>query len=241
MCDGDDDYGQGCEYGDGRWVEVGAATARDDANDRGATGYCRPEDLHIDRSYGEFVGGDGIRWCWNNTCGGRDGETLCAEETSAAINAKDKAMVNIGGSVGNIGFLANGTDLTTANVTRLVQGDEEINSHDNLDIQPFTNNVYIVEDTTFGDIWACLQDGNDRDSATDGCVRMLSIRDPEGEPTGFIFDGTGKVAFYNVQHGQQPLNLADPVSNPVCQDDAPDDCIGFTDDLIKITGFKVKE
>ncbi|MGH8613511.1 MAG: hypothetical protein ACREYF_16215, partial [Gammaproteobacteria bacterium] len=49
------------------------------------------------------------------------------------------------------------------------------------------------------------------------------------EPTGFIFDGTGKVAFYNMQHGQQPAALLDFTSNPVD---------GTTDDLIKITGWK---
>jgi hypothetical protein len=105
-----------------------------------------------------------------------------------------------------------------------------MNSHDNLDIQPRSGNVYVIEDETFGDIWACLPDGNDRDFRSDGCVRMLSIRDPNAEPTGFIFDGTGKVAYYILQHGQQPASLLDFVSNPFN---------GQTDDLIKITGFKL--
>ena len=232
VCDEDDQYGQGCEYGNGRWVEVGAATARDDANDNGATGYCRPEDLQIDRTFGEFVGGDGIRWCWNNTCGGGDdiGEALCVEESSTAIDSNDHVTIDIGGSIGNINFLANGGDLTTAKVTRFAQADDDMNSYDNMDIQPFTNNVYIVEDHSFGDIWACLQDGGDRDFATDGCVKMLSIRDPVAEPTGFIFDGTGDVAYYNIQHGQQPAGLLDFGSNPVN---------GRTDDLMRITGFNV--
>jgi hypothetical protein len=78
---------------------------------------------------------------------------------------------------------------------------------------------------------ACLPDGSDRDHATDGCVRMLSINSTAAEPSGFIFDGAGKVAFYHVQHGQQPEELRDFNSNPVD---------GRTDDLIKITGFKVK-
>ncbi|MGH8589859.1 MAG: hypothetical protein ACREXX_11185 [Gammaproteobacteria bacterium] len=91
------------------------------------------------------------------------------------------------------------------------------------------NHVYIIEDDTFGEIWACLQDGADRDLRSDGCVSMLTINDPSAEPTGFIFDGTGKVAFYNVQHGQQPAALLDFTSNPAD---------GTTDDLIKITGWK---
>jgi hypothetical protein len=59
----------------------------------------------------------------------------------------------------------------------------------------------------------------------------MSIRDPAAEPSGFIFDGTGKVAFYHVQHGQQPEPLLDFVSNPVD---------GNTDDLIRITGLGAK-
>ncbi|KPK66603.1 MAG: hypothetical protein AMS21_01360 [Gemmatimonas sp. SG8_38_2] len=106
-----------------------------------------------------------------------------------------------------------------------------MSSHDNLDIQPFTNNVYVIEDDDFGEIWACLPDGDDRDFYTDGCVSMLSIRDPDAEPSGFIFDGTGELAYYHVQHGQQFDSLRDFDSNPVN---------GQTDDLIKITGFKLK-
>ncbi|MBV2096057.1 MAG: hypothetical protein KUF80_14300, partial [Candidatus Thiodiazotropha sp. (ex Codakia orbicularis)] len=63
-----------------------------------------------------------------------------------------------------------------------------------------------------------------------GCVRMLSINSTAAEPTGFIFDGTGKVAYYILQHGQQPDELLDFGSNPVT---------GRTDDLVKITGFKL--
>ena len=60
---------------------------------------------------------------------------------------------------------------------------------------------------------------------------MLSVNDAKAEPTGFIFDGTGSAAFYMVQHGEQPESLQDMTSNPVN---------GETDDLIRITGFKVK-
>ena len=111
---------------------------------------------------------------------------------------------------------------------RFVEGDTRFNSHDNLDIHPITGHVYIVEDDQFGEIYACLPDGADRDLKSDGCVAMLSITDPEAEPTGFIFDGTGQKAFYILQHGQQPDALLDFTSNPVD---------GQTDDLIQITGF----
>lgn len=233
VCSGDNDYGQGCEYGaKGRWVEVNAATARFDAHDNGATGYCRPEDLHVDRSYGRFAGGEGIRWCWNNSCGGQNGETLCVIENDAAVDAKDEVLMDMGGTAGVKAFLANDPALAEANITRFVENDAEMRCHDNLDIQPYTSNVYIIEDFTFGDIWACLPDGADRDQKSDGCVRMLSVRDPEAEPSGFIFDGTGTVAFYHLQHGQQFDELLDFDSNPMN---------GHTDDLIKITGFKVRK
>lgn len=225
VCTGTGDFGQGCEAGRGVWVEVNAATARVDASERGATGYCRPEDLQVDRSYGVYAGGQGIRWCWNNTCGGGYGETLCVVEDAMGANG---AVLDP-----NFGYnlLANGDgSLAEALITRFNAGDEAMNSHDNLDIQPVTSNVYVIEDNHFGDIWACLPDGADRNFDGDGCVRMLSIRDPEAEPSGFIFDGTGKTAYYHVQHGQQFDALRDWDSNPVD---------GRTDDLIKITGFKL--
>ena len=225
VCSGTGDFGQGCEAGRGLWVEVGAATARADAHERGASGYCRPEDLHVDRSFGEFAGGEGIRYCWNNTCGAGFGETLCALEDDM-----DASQQVFDGDFQQNLLSTDGIDLAEVFVTRFVDGDERMSSHDNLDIQPFTRNVYIIEDDDFGEVWACLPDGDDRDLATDGCVAMLGIRDSSAEPTGFIFDGTGTVAYYILQHGQQPDALKDFNSNPVN---------GQTDDLIRITGFRI--
>jgi len=76
----------------------------------------------------------------------------------------------------------------------------------------------------FGHLSCCTT----RDWYTDGCVSMLSINDPSAEPSGFIFDGTGKTAFYHLQHGQQPEELKDYESNKYD---------GTTDDLMMITGF----
>jgi secreted PhoX family phosphatase len=225
VCSGTDDFGQGCETGRGLWVEVNAATARVDANERGAAGYCRPEDLHVDRTYGVYAGGEGIRLCWTNTCGGGFGEALCAVENAMGAN-RGVFDQNFGWKL----LSADGTNPAEVLVTRFVGGDEALNSHDNLDFQPVTGNVYVIEDNDFGDVWACLPDGADRNFETDGCVRMLSIRDPDAEPSGFIFDGTGKTAYYHVQHGQQFDELRDFESNPID---------GRTDDLIKITGFKL--
>lgn len=232
-CGGIGDVGQGCEYGSGgRWVEVGALTARADANARGATGYCRPEDLHIDKDFGAMsptgTGTGGVLWCWTNTCGGNRGEAVCAIDPDATVNAQSSISLNGGGLVGLQNFLANGAAVATTETRRFVQNDARMRSHDNLDIQIGTRNVYIIEDDTFGEVWACLPDGADRDLASDGCVSMLSVSDPSAEPTGFIFDGTGRIAFYIVQHGQQPAGLLDFTSNPIN---------GQTDDLIMITGF----
>lgn len=227
VCGSTADFGQGCETGRGLWVEVRAAFARADANARGATGYCRPEDLHVDRSSGMFAGGEGVRWCWTNTCGSGFGEVLCAVDE---IVDADRQVFS--SSFGFNLLSTDGASPAAVLVTRFVEGDEEMSSHDNLDFQPHTGNVYVAEDDDFGDIWACLEDGEDRDLRNDGCVRVLSIRDPAAEPSGFIFDGTGRVAYYHVQHGQQAAELLDFASNPVN---------GFTDDLVKITGFKVPQ
>jgi hypothetical protein len=231
QCTGNTNIGQGCEYGrTAAWVEISdPATARSEANANGATGYCRPEDLHIDRESPMFKGGDGILWCWTNTCGGTDGEALCVTETNAQTAARDHVTVDNG--LGVFSYLANGATIARPNVTRFLQNDARMRAHDNLEFQPVTRNTYIVEDTTWGEIWACLPDGTDRDLGSDGCVSMLSVNDASAEPTGFIFDGTGSAAFYVVQHGEQPASLLDFTSNPVN---------GHTDDLIRLTGFKVK-
>ena len=59
---------------------VDALTATTEANARGATGYYRPEDLHIDPTFGIFAQAQGVRFCWTNTGNGgaaNYAETLC--------------------------------------------------------------------------------------------------------------------------------------------------------------------
>ena len=191
-------FGQGCEIGNGSWVEVVAMDARDDANEGGATGYYRPEDLHLDPEYD----GKGIRFCWANT--GRSkasnyGEIICGIDFEPLNAASDKA---------------------TTTVNRFVEGDTEFNSFDNLAFQPGTGNLYLIEDTKNGDVIACLPDGKDRDIKSDGCLRILSVKDQSAEPTGFGFDASGLVAWLSIQHS------------------GPDE-LGDTDDILMITGFKV--
>ena len=225
-------YGQGCEIGEGAWVEVDQLTAPTDANARGATGYYRPEDLHADPTFGIFAQDPdaGVRFCWVNT-GNEEAQNF--GETVCMVDEDPDASATITDDRTGLVYLSNdGTDFAVAVANRFIEGDQRFNSYDNLAFQAHTGNLYIIEDHEFGEIFACLPDGKDRDNKTDGCVSILSITDPDAEPTGFIFDGTGRNAFYILQHGQQPTSLEDFRSNPVD---------GSTDDLIKITGFQKLE
>lgn len=192
-------FGQGCEVGNGAWVAVSAAFAREDADRLGATGYYRPEDLHSDPAFA----GAGVRFCWTNTgnTGARNfGEVMCGVDSSP---------------------LTASASVRSVTVNRFVEGDTQLNAPDNLAFQPKTGNVYVIEDNSNGDVWGCLPDGADRDIKTDGCVRVLSVRDRSAEPTGFEFSADGKYAIVSIQHS------------------APD-TLGDTDDIIVIEGFKVK-
>jgi hypothetical protein len=201
-------YGQGCEIGNAAWVAVTAVTARNDANTAGATGYYRPEDLHEDPMYKDELNPEAVRFCWTDT-GNEDGsnyaEVVCGVD-SAPLTASNTQR--------------------TVVVNRFVEGDTDFNSFDNLEFQPKTGNVYVIEDHDNGDIFACLPDGMDRDIKTDGCVKMLSVKDSSAEPTGFLFDASGTTAYVSIQHSD------DTHMSPV--DGYP------TDDVLKITGFKLR-
>lgn len=201
-------YGQGCEIGNGAWVPVDAATARSSADAAGATGYYRPEDLHADPNFSDSENPEAVRFCWTNT-GDADaqnyGEVVCGIDSAPLVADADQRTVA---------------------VNRFVEGDTELNQPDNFDFQPGTGVHYVIEDNPNGDIWACLPDGADRDIKSDGCVRVLSVVDQSAEPTGFIFTGDGRTAYVSIQHSNddnaQDLNF----------DGYP------TDDLLEITGFR---
>lgn len=201
--------GQGCEIGNAAWVPVNAATARIDADLKGATGFYRPEDLHQDPMYADAANPEAVRVCWTNTGNedsGNYAEVMCGVDNEPLIadTAKRTVVVN-----------------------RFVEGDADFNSFDNLDFQPKTGNLYVIEDHPNGDIFACLPDGADRDIKTDGCVKMLSVKDSSAEPTGFIFAADGSTAYVSIQH-------SDDTNMPKVDDYG-------TDDIVKITGFKVKK
>lgn len=198
-------FGQGAEVGRGRWIPVNAEMARTDADANGATGYYRPEDLHQDPIFTDPANPQAVRFCWantNNEAFSNYGEVMCAVD----------ADPNLPSSI----VIAN----------RFVEGDPDFNSFDNLDFQPVTGNLYVIEDHDNGDIFACLPDGADRDIKTDGCVKMLSVKDTSAEPSGFIFSADGKTAYLSIQH-------SDDTNMPQVD--------GYgTDDVVKITGFRVK-
>lgn len=201
-------FGQGCEIGNAAWIEVSAATARADADRVGATGYYRPEDLHEDPMFRDSANPDAVRFCWTNT---GNGDAQNWAEVLCGIDAKP--------------LVASATERSVV-VNRFIEGDSDFNSHDNLAFQPRTGNVYVIEDDDNGDIFACLPDGEDRDIKSDGCVKMLSVRDSSAEPTGFLFTDDGTTAYLSIQHSND--------TNMPLVDGYP------TDDVLRITGFRVR-
>ncbi|MEQ1902281.1 MAG: hypothetical protein ABL866_16290 [Devosia sp.] len=206
---GEIQYGQGCEIGKAAWIEIDPANARADAMKKGATGYYRPEDLHQDMSYK----GAGIRFCAANT-GNEE-----AENYAEVICAIDLAPTEAPQAD------AEGKLVFTTTVSRFVEGDTVANQFDNLSFQGTMANLYVIEDHPNGDVWACLADGADQDIKTDGCVRVFAVKDTSAEPTGFMFTDDGLTAYVSIQHSDD--------TNVAKLDDYG------TDDLIKITGFKL--
>jgi hypothetical protein len=197
-------YGQGCEVGAGRWIRVSASQARTEADLSGATGYDRPEDLQQDPRYKPLPETpDAVRFCWSNTgdeANGHFAEVMCVVDPSPADPAL-KAVAN-----------------------RFLEGDDHFNSMDNLEFNPVSGVLYVLEDHIHGEIYGCLRDGADRDIKSDGCLPMLAIRDPSAEPTGFIFSPDGTTAYLSIQHSddsQMPLIDGFP-----------------TDDVLIIRGFE---
>lgn len=176
--------GQGNQVGNGRWegpIDPAAASAQGQAE---GTGFYRPEDLHPD----PIAAANGnIRICWTNTGRadiGNYGEVLCLNDRPASVPTGERPEVQ-----------------------QFAAGNPQMNQPDNLEFQPKTGIVYVIEDTPRvagvsvpGDIWACLRDGSDVDLQSDGCVRVLSVKTAGAEPTGFIFDGSGETAYLNIQH-----------------------------------------
>jgi hypothetical protein len=200
-------HGQGCEVGNASWVPVRAEQARADADRFGATGYYRPEDMARDARFPA----PGVRLCWSNTGdpeAGHHGEILCAEDSHPELGVSDAASAFP----------------PTVMVRRFIVGDPGFDAFDNLDFQPGSGNLYVLEDRPNGDVYACLPDGQDRDLKSDGCVRLASLTDSSAEPSGLIFTADGRTAYLAVSHsrdGYMPFHDGFP-----------------SDDILKISGFK---
>lgn len=212
--EGKQQFGQGCEVGKANWIgPIVPSNVREEANALQATGYYRPEDLHRDQMYvAPAAFPTSVRFCWTNT--GNESahnfaEVMCAvdhEPATATLFGDEERLVS---------------------VNRFVEGDEDFNSFDNLAFQPITGNLYVIEDHPNGDVFACLPDGSDRDIKSDGCIKILSVKDSSAEPSGFVFSSDGKTAYVSIQHSN---------------DDDMSEFDGYpTDDVLKITGFNIKK
>jgi secreted PhoX family phosphatase len=194
---GNTDYGQGTNTGLGTWVEIAAADVGDlraAAKNLKLTGYYRPEDADIDRN---SLAHGKVRFCANNT--GNEltdrtwGETICVTDASL-----DEAAANT----------------ATPELQFLVVGWQDFAMMDNIAYQPGRGNWIIHEDgdgpsidnpdRRNNDLWACLEDGADADTLSDGCIRVATLNDLHGDEgaewTGGIFDASGTRFYVSVQH-----------------------------------------
>lgn len=235
---GSTNWGQGAETGNGAWVAVnlGGANVVDGNNNvilRNAqllqrfTGYYRPEDMDTDPIAAER----GVfRACWANT--GRFSHTDGSVVENSAVQNEIMCLVENPPSTAVPAPLTG----TIPTVSRFLTGSEERAMYDNVDFQPHTGNLVVLEDGSVNvvkkdgttelrgnDLWMCLPDGKDDDALSDGCVGFASVRDTSAEPTGFIFLGSGEEALVHIQH--RGYNDAQGNTNHGA--------------LIKISGFKV--
>jgi secreted PhoX family phosphatase len=186
------DYGQGTQYGQGRWVPIPAAADPDLRAQAAAlklTGYYRPEDADIDQA----AQADGqVRFCANNTGNETDdqlwGEAICVTDGTLAQA---------------------GANTATPLVQLFVPGSPALAMPDNVAYQPHRGNWILHEDADTNtalqgphndDLWDCLPDGSDPDLQSDGCIRIGTLNDLTAEWTGGIFDASGSHFYVSVQH-----------------------------------------
>jgi hypothetical protein len=183
------DYGQASETGLGTWIEVvnaNNAGLRAMAATLKLTGYYRPEDLDLD---GVALAEGNVRFCGNNTGNESQnhnwGQTICMTDGTVA-----QAAANTG----------------VPEVQFFVIGSHDFAMMDNIAYQPGRGNWIIHEDGDGpevgrnNDLWSCLEDGDDADTLSDGCVRIGTLNDLNAEWTGGIFDAFGNHFYVSVQH-----------------------------------------
>ena len=192
---GNTDFGQGSNTGQGSWTPVCNSTTSLPSPcsnvDLGAfaaanrlTGFYRPEDLEVDAIKLQKTGV--VQLCGNNT-GIEEfsnfGETICITDGTVA-----ESLANTG----------------VPSVQFLVIGNPQFAMMDNLAQQPRSGNWLINEDGDQlqgnNDIWDCLRDGIDDDLLSDGCVRIATLNDLSAETTGGLFNASGTRYYVSIQH-----------------------------------------
>jgi secreted PhoX family phosphatase len=213
---GGTDYGQGSNTGAGKWIgplPVTTTLAAAALTAGGYTGYYRPEDMDLDPV---ALANGMVRLCWPNTgndAGENWGEVLCAVDAPTADPA-----------------FATGTRPVVA---PFVIGNPSLRMPDNVAFQPNTGILYVLMDATTSaensafsndDVWACLPDGADSDALSDGCVRVMSLKDGTAEFTGIEFLADGKSFFIHLQHRTQTGRA-----------------VPHTTDMLQISGLKAPD
>jgi uncharacterized protein DUF839 len=202
---GNTDVGQGNEYGRGVWVPV---TGTEPINLRAAasalklTAYYRPEDMSVDQ---EALEDGDVRFCGTNT--GQD----VPDTQSDGDNHWGEVYCVTDGTLTEASTITLTNGINTASVPEyhpLMLGTSEFGMPDNIDIQPGRGNFLVDEDGEGAlyptphnnDIWDCLDDGDDADTLSDACIRVMSLNDLTAEPTGGFFDASGSHYYVSIQH-----------------------------------------
>jgi hypothetical protein len=186
---GNTDYGQASETGLGTWIEITGASI---GNLRAATaslkltGYYRPEDIDIDAV---SLADGKVRFCGNNT-----GNESQNNNWGQSICITDGTLIQAA------------TPASIPEVQFFVIGSHDFAMMDNMAYQPGRGNWVIHEDGDGpevgrnNDLWSCLEDGDDADTLSDGCVRIGTLNDLTAEWTGGVFDRFGQHFYVSVQH-----------------------------------------
>jgi hypothetical protein len=184
-------YGQGREFGLGRWIalpKVDDVDLEAQVAMAGLTGYFRLEDADLDLT---ALAAGSVHYCAPSTgdeAAHLFGEVVCVSDGTVAQAEANTATPEVQP------FVIGGTS----------QG---LNMPDNIAFQPGRGNWVVHEDaaTTFGsphnnDLWDCLPDGRDQDLLSDGCIRVATLNDLTAEWTGGIFDASGTHFYVSIQH-----------------------------------------